>query len=135
VSELILPTLDEVNRPYWESCREGVLRLQRCGACDLLRYPIAAICPTCLSTELEWEKVSGRGEVFSFIVFRHAYNAAWKDRIPYTVAIVQLPEGPRVLATIVETAPEDVHVGLPVEVIFERVSGEVMIPNFRALSA
>ncbi|MES1247897.1 MAG: OB-fold domain-containing protein [Actinomycetota bacterium] len=127
---LILPTIDDVNRPYWDGAKEGVLRLQRCGACNELRYPISPVCPSCMSTELSWETVSGRAEVYTFAVFRHAYNDAWSGRIPYAVAIVELAEGPFVIADIVDADPAEVRVGMPVQVRFDEATPDVTVPRF-----
>lgn len=125
----VLPVVDDVNRPFWDGCRDGVLRLQRCE-CGHLRYPVASLCPRCLSTEATWEDVSGSGEVYSFAVFRHAYNEAWKDRIPYAVALVRLDEGPIVIADIIVEDPAEVRVGMAVGVVFEHVADEIAIPAF-----
>ena len=126
----VLPTLDDVNRPFWDGCREGVLRLQRCDACRHLRYPVSPLCPRCLSTAATWDAVSGRGEVFSFAVFRHAYNEAWRERVPYNVALVQLEEGPTMISNVVGVEPDDLCVGLEVKAVFERVTDEITIPRF-----
>ncbi len=126
----ILPTLSDLNRPFWDGCRAGELRLQRCRGCGELLYPVAPLCPRCLSTELAWERVSGRGRVFSFAVFRHVYHEAWAARVPYTVALVELDEGPRMLSNVVGVPPEEVRVGMAVTVVFEP-EGELAIPRFR----
>lgn len=125
---LILPVVDDVNRPFWDGCREGELRLQRCS-CGELRYPISTVCPRCLSTEYAWEPVSGHGRVFSFTVFRHSYNDGWADRVPYDVAIVELDEGPRLITNVVGIALEELRVDLPVSVVFEP-EGDVVLPRF-----
>jgi len=125
----ILPAIDDVNRPFWDGCRDGVLRLQRCE-CGHLRYPVATLCPRCLSTSASWEEVSGRGEVYSFAVFRHAYNEAWRERIPYAVALVQLDEGPIVITDVAVDDPATVRVGMPVEVVFEQVGDGIAVPTF-----
>jgi uncharacterized OB-fold protein len=127
---MILPSLDHVNRPFWDGCREGELRLQRCSSCGELRYPISTICPRCLSTEAAWEPLSGRGRIFSFAVFRHAYNKDWAGRVPYNVTLVQLDEGPRLISNVVGVEPEALRIDLPLEVVFEEEQG-VAIPRFR----
>lgn len=127
---LILPVVDDGNRAYWDGAKDGVLRLQRCAGCGQLRYPISPVCPNCMSTELAWEDVSGRGAVYTFGVFRHAYNDAWRDRIPYAVAIVQLEEGPFVIADLVEVDADDVSVGMPVHVHFDEATPDVTVPRF-----
>lgn len=125
----ILPVVDELNRPFWDGCREGELRLQRC-ACGHLRYPISTVCPRCLSTGYTWEAMSGRGRIFSFAVFRHAYHDAWRDRIPYAVAIVELDEGPRLIADVAVGDPATLRVDQPVAVEFH-AEGDAVLPRFR----
>lgn len=106
-----------MNGPFWDACRAGELRLQRCAGCGHLRYPVSIVCPRCLSTEAEWERVSGDGEVYSFAVFRHQYKSDWP--VPYTVALVRLEEGPTLISNVVGIEPEAVRIGLPVTVVFE----------------
>jgi uncharacterized OB-fold protein len=125
-----LPTLTEENRPFWEGCREGRLMLQRC-ACGHLRYPIARFCPECLSDDATWVEMSGRGTVFSYIVFHRAYHSGFKADLPYNVALVHLEEGPRMFSNIVGTPNDQVRIGDAVEAVFEAVTPEVTIPRFR----
>jgi hypothetical protein len=132
---LVLPTVADGNRPFWDGCREGVLRLQRCGSCDLLRYPVSTVCPLCTSGAAAWEAVSGRGVVYSFAVFRHAYNDAWRDRVPYVVALVELEEGPTMISNVVGAPPEDVFVGQEVTVVFEAATAEISVPQFTPVPA
>ncbi len=60
-AEPIRPTVNDVNRPFWDGCGRGELMAQRCRSCAHLRYPAAIVCPDCLSAEAEWQPVSGRG--------------------------------------------------------------------------
>jgi uncharacterized OB-fold protein len=127
---LTLPSVDDANRPYWDGARAGVLRLQRCGACNRLRYPISPVCPQCMSTEAAWEDVSGRGVVYTFGIFRHVYDEAWRDRVPYAVAIVRLDEGPFVISDLVDVEADDVRVGMPVRARFDEATPDVTVPRF-----
>jgi uncharacterized protein len=129
MSGTVLPQLDELNRPFWNACRDGALVLQRC-VCGHLRYPIAPFCSSCLSGEYAWEAMTGRGEIYSFTVFRHVYSEAWRDRIPYVVALVKLDEGPTMISNIVEARAEEVHVGLSVRVVFDRLTDQITVPRF-----
>ena len=125
-----LPTLTDDNRPFWDSCRAGRLSLQQC-ACGHLRYPISPFCPHCLSGEFSWKPVSGRGTVFSYVVYHQAYHPGFQEDLPYNVALVQLEEGPRMYSNIVGVANDQVRIGDAVEVVFDAVSPEVTIPRFR----
>ena len=51
--------------------------------------------------------------------------------VPYTVAIVQLEEGPRLLSSIVDIAPAELHVDQPVSVVFQKVTDTISVPRFR----
>lgn len=130
MSERILPVIKALNRPFWESCRKGRISVQRCAACGKLRYPIGATCPRCMSRESSWEPLAGTGAVHTFAVFRHAYNDGWRDRVPYTVAIVELDEGVMMIGDLAGIAPEDVSVGMRVRVEFEPASAEIDVPRF-----
>ena len=126
-----LPAITDENREFWEACREEKLRMQQCVDCGHIRYPISHVCPKCLSYETKWTDLSGRGEVFSYVVFYQLYNKAFEKDIPYNVALVQLEEGPRMYGNIVGVDNDSVKVGDPVEVVFERATPEITIPKFR----
>jgi uncharacterized OB-fold protein len=87
--------------------------------------------PPCLSPETEWRGLSGRGEVLSYVVFHHAYHPAFRDRLPYNVALVQLEEGPRMISNVVETPRDVLAVGLPVTAVFTPLTSEISLPQFR----
>jgi uncharacterized OB-fold protein len=131
MSEPILPQINDVNRPFWAACRAGELCLQRCCTCSRVRYPPAPICPNCLGVEVEWEAMSGRGTIFSFMIFRRAYHPAWADRVPYNVALIELEEGPRMISNVIDVEPDALRVGQHVGAVFEAVSDEVAVPRFR----
>lgn len=128
----IKPVLTETNEGFWHGAADGVLQVQRCDN-DHLRYPPAARCPECLSAESTWQPLSGKGEVLSYIRIHQKYNAAWADRVPYNVALIQLDEGPRMISNVVPLSREDVEVGMPVQVVFEDEDG-VVIPRFEPVN-
>ena len=130
-----LPTITDENRPFWEGCKQGKLQLQKCGQCGHIRYPISHVCPDCLSYEFTWQQLSGRGDVFSYVVFHQLYNKAFADDIPYNVALVQLEEGPRMYSNIVGVDNDAVKIGDKIEVMFDPVTPEISIPKFRLREA
>jgi uncharacterized OB-fold protein len=81
--------------------------------------------------EAAWTKLSGKGKVFSYIVFRIPYHESYKDDIPYTVAIIHLDEGPRMESNLIVQDPEDIRIDMPVEVFFDDVTDDVSLPKFR----
>lgn len=125
-----LPPLTNLNRPYWDGLREGVLRMQRCSACSHLWYPPAPLCPECWSRDNEWVTLSGRGQVNSWVVFHQAYLPGYGDEVPFNVAEVTLDEGPRLITNLVGIDNDDIEIGLPVEIVFDAVTDEVTLAKF-----
>ncbi|MBI2165685.1 MAG: Zn-ribbon domain-containing OB-fold protein [Chloroflexi bacterium] len=126
-----LPVISALNRPFWEGAKKHELRFQRCNRCSKFWYPHGPVCPYCWSREYEWAKVSGRAKVTSWVVFHQRYFEGFKDEMPYSVAQVELAEGPRFLANLVGVKNEDIYIGMPVEVVFDDVTPEVTLPKFR----
>jgi uncharacterized OB-fold protein len=126
-----LPRPSVESEPFWAAVQRGELRFQRCGRDGKLFWPPSARCPRCWSTEWTWDRVSGRGSVFSFVVFQRSYHPAFRGALPYAVAIVELDEGVRFTTRLVDVRPEDVRVGMPVEVAFTHVTESTQLPLFR----
>ena len=95
-----LPDETPLSRPYWDALRQGRLTFQRCR-CGHAWLPPRAECPECLAAEWDWAQASGKGRVISWVVYHHAYHEAFKERVPYNVALVELDEGPRLITNIV----------------------------------
>ena len=131
VIEKPLPRPNEDSAPYWEAAQRGELRMQRCVPCGHVRFPPALLCARCLSEQCEWVKLSGRGTVFSWIVVHQSQHPAFNADVPYNVTIVELEEGPRLHTALVECRNDQIHIGMPVEVVFDKVNDDVTLPKFR----
>ena len=129
-----LPAISSLNRPYWDGLKRRELRMQKCGACGLVWFPPAPLCPGCWSREFVWAQLSGRGRISSWVVFHQAYFRSFEGEVPYNVVEVELEEGPRVLANLVGIANQDIRSGMPVEVVFEDVTEEVTLAKFRPVA-
>ena len=117
--------------PFWEGAKTHKLRLPRCNACGQFWFPPSRRCVHCLNSDSTWVESAGQGRIYSFVVFHRVYHPAFESDVPYTVAIVELDEGPRLLANIVGTPPDDVRCDMRVRVIFEP-RGDITIPQFSA---
>ncbi len=126
-----LPRPSEDSAPYWEAACKGELRMQQCGDCGHIRFPPALLCARCLSENAAWVKLSGRGTVYSWIVVHQSQHPAFNADVPYNVAIVELEEGPRLHTHIVGCPNEQIHIGMAVEVAFEKVSDDTALVKFR----
>src|SRR5216683_1653711 len=120
-----LPLANEDTLEYWEACKRGELRLQRCSDCGHWRFPPSVLCPRCLSERSSWEALSGRGTVYTFIIVHRPQHPAFYEDVPYNVAIVELEEGPRMHSRIVGCTNEEIRIGMPVEVTFEKKNDDV----------
>lgn len=124
------PRPNEISEPFWSATAEGKFLIQRCGACsEAIFYP-RTNCTACGSTDLGWEEASGKGEVYTFTVARRPTHRAFAEVDPIVLAIVELAEGPHVTTNIVNVIPEDVEIGMAVEVVFEEESDGIAIPVF-----
>jgi uncharacterized OB-fold protein len=126
--EIPTPEVTELNRPFWEGLEQGVLRFQRCRQCQHAWLPSRRECPNCLAVDSCWETATGRGRVVSWVVYHVAYHDAFRDRLPYNVAVIELDEGPR-LITNVTRSPEALAIDLPVRLAVQRDFG-LALPRF-----
>jgi len=126
-----IPEITDELRAFFAAAREGRLVVQRCTGCGRRRFPPRDICSECLGRESEWVQSRGRGHVVSFNVMHQVYHPGFAAEVPYAVALVELDDGARMLANVVECPIERLRVGLPVEVTFERRSADVSLPQFR----
>jgi uncharacterized OB-fold protein len=128
------PVVTPETETFWAGCQRGELLLQRCPKCETFQHKPRGICAACLSPDLEHVASSGRGHVHSFTTIARNRLPAFKEACPYVVAFVELEEGPRLMANVVGVPPEQVEIGLPVEVEFVS-AGELAVPRFRARQA
>jgi len=127
-----LPIPGPISRPYWDGCRNGVLRFQRCFDCGSATHTPAQLCASCVSTNLEWADSCGRGEIYSFtVVWRPATP---EFEIPYVPVIVTMEEGWWILANLIGCEHDAAEIGQKVEVEFHAVTGGTVLPYFRPLS-
>lgn len=129
-----LPRIDEESKGFWEACQRHQLYVQKCGGCGALRYHPRALCPSCLSDKTEWVLSSGRGTVYTFTVTYQNQAPGFRDSLPYVMAYVELDEGVRLLTNIVDCPPEQVKIGMAVEVTFDDVTPEVTLPKFKPIA-
>ena len=104
-----------------ESGGAGVLVGQRCRQCQVCVFGPAVFCQACTSDDLESLQLSRHGTLYSFTVVR-VPPAGWPGKVPYILGEVELPEGPHVLAEIIDSEPDDLKLGMVMELALERVS-------------
>jgi hypothetical protein len=131
-----LPVFDEINAPWFEGLRAHELRIQKCAGCGRLRHTPRPMCPGCNETEHGFERMSGRGRIWSFVVAHPPLPPGFAARVPMPVALVELDEDPtiRVVGALAPgTDPAAVVIGAAVEAVFERVTDALTLANWRLL--
>ena len=125
-----LPVVDNWNKPFWAACAERKLTLQRCTATGKCFFPPAPVSPFTGRPEWEWITASGRGTLWSFVVFHQSYFPGMRDELPYPVVMVKLEEGPYLLTNLDGLEPKDLKIGMPLAVRFPGGPEGFILPQF-----
>ncbi|MGH7820206.1 MAG: Zn-ribbon domain-containing OB-fold protein [Candidatus Binatia bacterium] len=120
-------------KPFWDWCAKRELRFQRCVACGTFRFPPLTGCRHCAATEAEWVRVSVRARVFSYTIVANPALPDLRHDVPYNVVVVEFDDAPgaRLVSNVVGIAPEDVRVGMELDLVFEEPAPGVVLPRFR----
>jgi uncharacterized OB-fold protein len=129
LDEVLRPQLNRDTEFFWEGTKAGELRIQKCGSCGALRHPPGPSCPQCHAFDRTHVVASGRGTVFSYVVHRHPPVPG--RELPILLALVDLEEGTRMLAELVDCEPDDVEIGLPVVAGFQDIDDDLTLPVWR----
>jgi len=132
---LPLPTANADSLPYWNAARERRLVIRQCAACGARHFMPRHLCPECWSDRLEWIDSTGRGVVHSFTVIRRASAPAFAAQAPYVLALIELDEGPRMVANILGEDALAVKIGDRVAVTFEDRGDGALMPQFQRVIA
>ncbi|HUD49892.1 Zn-ribbon domain-containing OB-fold protein [Parvibaculum sp.] len=126
---LPLPTPE--TQHFWDGCKAGELRLQRCGECNHTYFPPRPFCPACSSRNVEIFKASGKATLYSYVI-NHRPRPDFGDK-PHSIAVVTLAEGPRMMTNIIDCpqTPEALILDMPLEVTFEKANEEISLPKFK----
>lgn len=130
-----LPQPTPETQHFWDGCREGKLKLQRCGKCTHAYFPPRPFCPECGGREVEIFDASGKGILWSYVI-NHRPRPDMGSK-PHSIAVVKLAEGPQMMTNIIgcEQTPEALVLDMPVEVVFAEQEGGIALPLFRPAEA
>jgi len=125
-----LPAIEPDSEAWWTACREGRFEMARCRDCRWIIHPARPVCSRCRSRDVAPEPLSGLATVVTYTVNHQRWMPGLE--VPYAIAIVELVEQPnlRLMTNIVGCAPDDVTIGMPVQVRFRKVTDEVSLPVF-----
>ncbi len=128
-----LPQPTELSRPFWDGCRDQRMLIQRCVTCGGTVFIPQPFCPHCLGRELEWMAAAGTGRVVTYTVVWRPQTPAFD--VPYVIAVVALDEGVDLLTNLTDVVPDQVSIGMRVQVRFVPMSGEITLPFFAPVTA
>lgn len=127
-----VPIVQPETQAYWEGARHHQLVLQRCSDCSTWIHPPRFSCPVCFGSEIAPTRATGVGSVFSWSVMHQRGVPGFDQQIPYAVALIELADQSGLLAVgqVIDCSPEELRVGLEVEVCFEE-RDRVVLPQWR----
>ena len=129
------PTPTDLTQPFWEATRHHVLLLQWCTLCERPIFYPRERCPRCLTSNLEWRPASGRGVVYAVTVDHRPQLSSRQQTEPFTVALVDLAEGVRMMSNIIDCPPDDVEIGMTVVLAWEALPDGRNLPQFTPANA
>ena len=130
-----LPKPTPETQHFWDGCKAGELRLQRCRACAQSYFPPRPFCPRCGGREVEVYAASGRATLYSYVINHRPRPDMGTE--PHSIAVVALEEGPRMMTNIVNCpqTPEALRLDMALTVTFSPQSEEISLPLFQPAGA
>jgi uncharacterized OB-fold protein len=127
-----IPRPTPETQDFWEGCKAGELRLQKCNACSKVYFPPRPFCPACSSRDVASFKSSGKGTLHSYVI-NHRPSPGFEAEAPYAIAIVLTDEGTKHMTNIVgiENTPENLKINMPLEVVFEPITDTISLPKWK----
>jgi hypothetical protein len=130
-----LPAPQGESQTYWDRTRKHELWLRRCNACAKAYFYPRDISPCCFSRDTEWFQASGRATLHTFTIVHRSPDPGFQADAPFVTAIVELEDGPIMATNIVglsdEPSPDDLAIGMALEVVFDDVTDEITLPKFK----
>lgn len=127
-----IPTQCPETASFWKACNEERFLVQECRQCGRTQYPYRAMCCHCWSSDIRDRQISGGGHVWSYSVVHRNQTQPFSAWGTYVVAVIELPEGVKVISNVVGCSPDAVRVGMPVQLAFASAAERGKIPVFVA---
>ena len=120
-ADTVWPSVEPVAAPFYEGMAQHKVMIQQCVSCSTYLPPAQVVCDHCGSNTLSWVDVSGHGKIYSYVVYHRSFHPAFNQQVPYTVALIELNEGPRLQAQFIGDG-ESCYVGMPVEPTYKIIN-------------
>ena len=119
----------EMTRPFWQGCRDGKLLVPKCNNCGRFFFAPEIACTHCFSTDWNWVQSSGRGTLYSYSIVHRAPLPSFTT--PFVFAVIDMEEGWTLFSNLLECAFEDIHMDMPVAVVFALGPDGRILPLFK----
>ncbi|MBJ7556481.1 Zn-ribbon domain-containing OB-fold protein [Marinomonas spartinae] len=119
------PTKTPLTEPFWQAAAKGELHTQYCERCHSYVFYPREVCPFCWSNQLTWCQLSGQAKIKTYTTIWKPGHPSWAAVTPYTVGVIQLAEGPSMLALLL-LEREQLEIGLPVSFKTINLGGQMM---------
>jgi len=129
-----LPKIQPFSQPFWDATKEGKLLVQVCNSCNSKIFFPRDRCPECWSQDLGWIEASGKAKIYAFSITYEGVEKPFVEDLPIVLAWVDLPEGIRMQSNIIDCNPDEVEIGMDVEVVFKKVTDDITLPYFKPVS-
>lgn len=126
-----LPVPTPTSQPFWDGLNDGVVRIQRCDACNAWVFYPRSRCSNCLSDALSWHEVTGNGVLYTFTIARQPTAPHFADEVPQKLAVVELAEGVRLTTTLVNVDEAAIRVGMAVKPCFDQVADGITLLRYQ----
>jgi uncharacterized protein len=126
--QIPLPAPTELTKPFWKACNERRLTVPRCERCGRRFFRPEWACTHCGSTDWHWVDSSGRGVLYSYTTVFRAPSPAFVT--PYVLATIDLDDGYSMFSNVVDCPPDQVRIGMRLQVVFRPVRPDVLLPMF-----
>lgn len=133
-SNSVVPNPREQALPYWKSAREHKLKFLRCEDCETWIDYIKLQCSNCGSRKLSWSACSGKGRLYSYSILYRAASPAFREKVPYVLAIIELEEGIKMMSHLINHDLAQIEVGMEIEACFDDAEDEMAVPYFQPVS-
>lgn len=128
-----VPVPNQWTKPFWDAAKRETLAIQRCQSCRHFQHPPYATCLKCMGIDLKFEAVRGTGSIYAYTIMYHTGDKRFAAVVPYASIIVELDDAPgALLASNLMDAPyTEAKVGRRVEVLFQKLTDDITLPQFR----
>ena len=129
-TESMLPIPDEFSSHYWEAAKQERLLIQHCKICDQAQFYPRPFCMHCFAPDPQWIEAKGTGRLHTYSIVRRTSDPRFIKKLPYVQAVVELDEGVRMTANIIDSDVESLTCDMPVKLVFEDIGGGFKLPQF-----